>query len=260
MVLADACFNITHTSFKENFEDILNESKKLGVNYFFCPAAEKKDIDEVIKFSSTYKEISCGIGIHPHHANEVDSELIKKLETLIIHQDISAIGEIGLDYYRDFQQKITQQESFEEQLQLAYDHKTPVFLHNTDAFKDFYSILKKYFSNLPGGVVHCFTGNKNELLSFLDLGLYIGITGWVCDERRGADLNALLKFIPKDRLIIETDAPYLIPRNLKPKTTNNINTPMNLPHIAEHIANVRGESVFEIAEYTTENFKKLFTL
>ena len=260
MVLADACFNITHSSFKENFEDILNESKKLGVEHFFCPAAEKKDFDEVIKFSSTYKEISCGIGIHPHHANEVDAELLMKLETLINQEDITAIGEIGLDYYRDFQQKITQQESFEEQLKLASDHKMPVFLHNREAFKDFYSILKKYFSNLPGGIVHCFTGSKSELLSFLDLGLYIGITGWVCDERRGADLNSLLKFIPKDRLIIETDAPYLIPRNLKSKTKHNINTPMNLPHIAEHIANVRGENVIEMAEYTTENFKNLFTL
>ena len=183
-----------------------------------------------------------------------------KLETLINQEDITAIGEIGLDYYRDFQQKITQQESFEVQLKLASDHKMPVFLHNREAFKDFYSILKKYFSNLPGGIVHCFTGSKSELLSFLDLGLYIGITGWVCDERRGADLNSLLKFIPKDRLIIETDAPYLIPRNLKSKTKHNINTPMNLPHIAEHIANVRGENVIEIAEYTTENFKNLFTL
>jgi TatD DNase family protein len=260
MVLADACFNITHSSFNENCEDILSESKRLGVNYFFCPAAEKKDIDEVIKFSSTYEEISCGIGIHPHHADEVDSELIKKLEALIINEDISAIGEIGLDYYRDFQHINTQKESFEVQLELASNYKVPVFLHNRNAFKDFYSILKKYFSNLPSGIVHCFTGNKSELLSLLDLGLYIGITGWVCDERRGADLNALLKYIPKDRLVIETDAPYLIPRNLKSKTKNNINTPMNLPHIAEHIANVRGESVNEIAEYTTENFKKLFTL
>ena len=105
-----------------------------------------------------------------------------------------------------------------------------------------------------------FTGSKSELVSFLDLGLYIGITGWVCDERRGADLNSLLKFIPKDRLIIETDAPYLIPRNLKSNTKHKINTPMNLPHIAEHIANVRGENVIEMAEYTTENFKNLFTL
>ena len=260
MVLADACFNITHSSFKENFEDILNESKKLGVDYFFCPAAEKKDINEVIKFSSTYKEISCGIGIHPHHANEVDAELLIKLKTLINQEDIKAIGEIGLDYYRDFQQKITQQESFEVQLKLASDHKMPVFLHNREAFKDFYSILKRYFSNLPGGIVHCFTGSKSELLSFLDLGLHIGITGWVCDERRGTELNSLLKFIPKDRLIIETDAPYLMPRNLKSKTKHHINTPMNLPHIAEHIANVRGESAIEMAEYTTENFKKLFAL
>ena len=105
MVLADACFNITHSSFKENFEDILNESKKLGVGHFFCPAAEKKDIDEVIKFSSIYKEISCGIGIHPHHANEVDAELLMKLETLINQEDITAIGEIGSRLLQGFSAK-----------------------------------------------------------------------------------------------------------------------------------------------------------
>ena len=119
MVLADACFNITHSSFKENFEDILNESKKLGVDYFFCPAAEKKDINEVIKFSSTYKEISCGIGIHPHHAAEVDAELLIKLKTLINQEDIKAIGEIGLDYYRDFQQKKNPTSIFRDAIKIS---------------------------------------------------------------------------------------------------------------------------------------------
>ena len=133
---------------------------------------------------------------------------------------IAAVGECGLDYNRNFSPPEAQRKCFEDQLTLAAELGKPVFLHERDAFSDFSSILKQYRTSLPGAVVHCFTGGQTEaearfvLEAYLTIDCYIGITGWINDERRGSHLIPLLKTIPADRLLLETDAPYLLPRNL----------------------------------------------
>ncbi len=136
----------------------------------------------------------------------------------------------------------------------------PVFLHQRDAHGDFVAILKEFRGRLAGGVAHCFTGGRSELEDYLALDLHIGVTGWVNDERRGHSLREALPHIPSDRLMVETDAPYLLPRDLKPAPKSRRNEPCFLPHIAAAIARLRGESLDALAESTTRNAVRFFGL
>jgi TatD DNase family protein len=171
-----------------------------------------------------------------------------------------AAGECGLDYFRDFSPRPVQRQAFHRQLELAAKMGKPVFLHQRDAHEDFLAILREHRKTLVGGVTHCFTGNAHELTAYLDLGFAIGITGWICDERRGAHLLPLMREIPADRLLLETDGPYLLPRDLSPKPASRRNEPAYLPHITEAVARARGESVTALARSSTAATRKLFGL
>jgi TatD DNase family protein len=174
--------------------------------------------------------------------------------------EVVAAGECGLDYFRDFSPQPVQQKAFHQQLELAARVGKPVFLHERDAHGDFLAILKEHRRNLSGGVAHCFTGTGPQMQAYLDLGFAIGITGWICDERRGAHLLPLVREIPADRLLLETDGPYLLPRDLKPKPASRRNEPRFLPHIAAVVARARGESVEELARASTLATRALFAL
>ena len=261
MLLADSCFNITHESFKGDLDDIIKKAIEQDVGYYFCPSSKENEIKDILDLSSDYKNrIICSVGIHPHNASELKPDTIKNLEPFLDNEQVKSVGEIGLDYFRNFQSPEIQIKCFIAFLQLAANKKYPVFLHHREAFEDFYPILKDYIDNIPQSIVHCFTGSKYELKKFLDLGLFIGITGWICDPKRGANLKELIKYIPPDRLIIETDAPYLVPKNLKIKPKNNRNEPYYLPHILEEISLHIGRDKEKIALETTSNFKKLFRI
>ena len=258
MVLADSCFNLTHTSFNKDLNIIFKRAEENGVNYYFAPSSRELEIDTLVKYSEEIKNLYIGVGIHPHYASELKPNTSGKLLEVSKHQNVKAIGEIGLDYFRNFQSPEIQKKCFEAHLEVAVDSKLPVFLHQRESFHDFYPILKKYIQKIPQSIVHCFTGNEDELRSFLDLDLYIGITGWVCDPKRGADLRKIVNIIPNDRLIIETDAPYLIPKNLEPKPSSNRNEPMYLKNILSELAEIKQQSAELLANSTTKNFKKLF--
>jgi TatD DNase family protein len=147
---------------------------------------------------------------------------------------------------------------FRLQLELAVEIGKPVFLHQRDAHDAFTSILRDYLPSLAGGVAHCFTGDERELRDYLSMGLAIGITGWICDERRGRHLRELVRLIPLDRMMLETDAPYLLPRDLEPRPKSRRNEPRYLPHILETVAACRNESPAVIAAATTRNALAFF--
>jgi TatD DNase family protein len=170
------------------------------------------------------------------------------------------VGETGLDFNRDFSPRPTQVTVFETQLQLAAKTGKPLFLHERDAFDTQYDILKNQRNTISNAVVHCFTGKESELRAYLDLGLYIGITGWICDERRGQELQRIVRYIPDDRLLIETDGPYLLPRDLRPRPKSRRNEPRYLPHIASRIAELRQQSPEFIEEQTRKNTITCFDL
>jgi TatD DNase family protein len=198
-------------------------------------------------------------GVHPHHAGELDAASLDELEQLARRPEVVAVGECGLDYFRNFAPHAAQQQAFHRQLELAQRLGKPVFLHQRDAHADFTAILREHAPQWRG-VAHCFTGGATELAGYLELGLAIGITGWICDERRGAHLAALMPQVPAGRLLLETDGPYLLPRDLKPKPVSRRNEPAYLAHIAAVVARARGESPESLARSSTAAARALFQL
>jgi len=176
----------------------------------------------------------------------------------LLTSEVCSAGECGLDYFRNYSPHEDQRRVFRLQLELAVELSKPVFLHQRAAHADFVAILREHLPQLPGAVAHCFTGNASELEDCLALGLGIGITGWICDERRGAHLKELVAGIPPERLLLETDGPYLLPRDLVPKPASRRNEPSYLPHILTTVARHRGEHAEEVARITTENARRLF--
>jgi TatD DNase family protein len=200
----------------------------------------------------------CTAGVHPHHAVDLDAAALQELAALAAQPEVVAVGECGLDYFRNFSPHQAQVQAFRQQLDLAVQLRKPVFLHQRDAHAEFLAILREYAAQLVGGVAHCFTAGVDEARAYLDLGMHIGITGWICDERRGLHLREVVRTIPAQQLVIETDAPYLLPRDLQPKPQSRRNEPMYLPHVLRAVAAARGESPQELGSLTTRNAFTLF--
>lgn len=257
--LIDICFNLTHESFREDEREVMDRAQQAGIEAMICPGSSLRDSRQAQNLAKAYaRRIYATAGVHPHHASEWTSDSRQELAEMV--DDIVAIGECGLDYNRNYSPRAAQLTCFEEQLDVAVASDLPVLLHERDAHEDFHSLLQAHRDRLPGAVAHCFTGERDALFAYLDLDLYVGITGWICDERRGRHLLDLVKHIPLDRLLIETDAPYLLPRSLPKKPRGRRNEPAYLPHVLDTIARARGESAMLLAEATTANAKRLFGL
>ncbi|MCL2609219.1 MAG: TatD family hydrolase, partial [Treponema sp.] len=253
--LIDIAVNLTAPAFEGRHADIIARAASAGVAAFILPGSSVADSEKVVELALRYDSCFATVGVHPHNASGWDSADGERLEELFLADNagrIVAVGECGLDYNRNFSPQDEQRACFEEQLRLAAELGRPAFLHQRDAFADFLPILERYRHQLPGAVVHCFTGNLGELRAFLDLDCHIGITGWACDERRGTGLLPLLPLIPADRLLLETDSPYLIPRTLPKalRTKNGRNEPAFLPHVARFVAGILGKSLEELAPET----------
>ena len=254
--MIDIGANLTHESFKKDIEDVIKSAVDAGVTTMVVTGSNEQCSRDAFTLTQEFPDyLYSTVGIHPHHADEYTGETEDLILELIKHKKVVAIGETGLDYFRDISPRPAQIFSFEQHIKLAIETQSPMFLHQRDSHPDFYPILKEHRDNLENVVVHCFTDNKQALFDYLDLDCHIGITGWICDERRGLHLRELVKNIPSSRLMIETDSPYLIPRDLKLKTRRN--EPKHLPHIAEVVATLRGDdlSVFiQKCEKTTKEF------
>jgi len=265
--LVDIAVNLTSPAFNEDRAEVLARARAAGVSALVITGSSLGDSAQAISLAQENDGCLATAGVHPHNAKgwdtETSPERLRELASGQTHSGkVVAIGECGLDYNRNFSPQDVQRECFGDQLDIATRLGKPVFLHERDAFDDFIHILKKYRANLPGAVVHCFTAGEKELESYLALDCYIGITGWVCDERRGKHLIPLVKKIPADRLLLETDAPYLLPRNL-PKALrgkSGRNEPSLLPHIATFVAEITGKTVEQLAAETSANATRLFNL
>ena len=261
--LTDIGVNLTSPAFDKDREEVLTSAEAAGVSPLVITGSDIEVSAAALAFvqSHTGKCYSTA-GVHPHNAKNWNADSPARLRELVLSAPgkIVAVGECGLDYNRNFSSPEAQRKCFEDQLVLAAETGKPVFLHERDAFFDFSSILKRYRTNLPGAVVHCFTGGETELEAYLALDCYIGITGWINDERRGGHLIPLLKTIPADRLLLETDAPYLLPRNL-PRSIrgkNSRNEPRFLPHIAAFAAEILGKTFDQLAAETSANAARFF--
>jgi TatD DNase family protein len=259
--LVDIGANLTHDSFDRDRDEVLARAKAAGVTRIIVTGTSVTSSVQAIALSVAHAgQLFATAGVHPHHAIDVDAHTIATLRTLVAHPHCVAVGECGLDFFRDYSPRAAQRSAFAAQLELAASSGKPVFLHQRDAHDEFVAMLKPCRPQLAGAVAHCFTGGRRELDAYLELDLYVGITGWVCDERRGGELRQALPHIPAHRLLVETDAPYLAPRDLKPQPPGRRNEPAHLAHIVARIAALRDETVDTVTAATTANAERLFAL
>jgi len=257
MQLVDIGANLTHAAFRDDLDAVLARARGHGVRTIVvtgATVAESRHAAELAEAHGLYATA----GVHPHHARECDAGTIPALREIAAHPRVVAAGECGLDFNRNYSPHPDQEKWFVAQLGLAAELGKPLFLHSRDAHPRFAEILRHH--RVGPGVAHCFTGEAAELRAYLDLGLHIGITGWICDERRGRHLVDLVKDIPADRLLVETDAPYLTPRDLHPPPAGRRNEPAFLPHVLRAVARARGAAPEVLAEQTTRNARALFGL
>jgi TatD DNase family protein len=259
--LIDVGANLTHDSFDDDRDEVMQRASDAGVNRFIVTGSSIQDSQDAVALAATMPgKIYATTGVHPHHASDYSDSVHETLAELTSRPSVVAVGECGLDYFRNFSPQDQQREAFKRQLDLAAQSGLPVFLHQRDAHEDFLKILTPAMGGIARGVAHCFTGGAEELAAYLDLGLYIGITGWVCDERRGDNLKNIVDKIPLDRLMIETDAPYLLPRTLEPKPKTRRNEPMYLREVLRVVAGQMGMQEDELARATTGNAERFFSI
>ena len=258
--LFDIACNFTHESFEKDLDEVINSAIDLGINKFLVVSAELKDYALINKITENYNSCYFTTGVHPHHAKNFNKDSISIMHNLVDKYNPHALGEMGLDFFRNISSYEEQLYAFEEQIKLAIKFNKPLFLHQRDSHESFIKLINKYKDDINKAVVHCFTGTQKELDDYLNNDFYIGLTGWICDERRNKDLRESIKDIPLNKLMIETDSPYLIPRNLSAKRKKNRNEPKNLLHIAKEIAALREESFETVCKSTYQNSKDFFSL
>ncbi|MBK7580332.1 MAG: TatD family hydrolase [Myxococcales bacterium] len=260
--LIDIGVNLGHRSFARDRSAVLARARAAGVVQQVVTGTSTEGSRSAVGLAREHPGLLFATaGIHPHSASELNASSIATLRELREREasPVVAIGECGLDYDRDFSPRPVQRRCFAAQLALAAELALPVFLHEREAHEDFAAILREHRASLTGAVLHCFTGGRAQLGAYLELGCHIGITGWIADERRGAALRETVPAIPAGRLMLETDAPFLLPRSA-PKSVGRRNEPAFLPLVLAAVAAVTGRDARELALDTTRTAQRFFGL
>jgi TatD DNase family protein len=258
--IIDIGINLAHRSFNADRKAVIQRAFDAGVKAMVITGTSQASSQEAQRIACEYPgQLFSTAGVHPHDSRNCTLDTMAELRRLAALKQVVAIGECGLDFNREFSPRPQQEKWFEAQVALAEELQKPLFLHERDAGQRFYDILTATRKSVPG-VVHCFTGSRESLKAYLDLGLHIGITGWICDERRGKPLRELVREIPLDRLMIETDAPFLLPRSMAAKPKDGRNEPCFLPFILQAVADCLGKPSGEIARLTTATAQNFFQL
>lgn len=256
----DIGVNLTSSQFSRDRDEVVARAYAAGVNGLLLTGTNRHESEEAQKLARHFAHCWSTAGVHPHDSSSWASETEDAIRQLAKQPEVVAIGECGLDFNRNFSTPAEQEAAFSAQLALAAELSMPVFMHCRDAHERFITLLDPWLDKLPGAVLHCFTGTREEMQACVERGLYIGITGWVCDERRGLELREMLPLIPAERLMIETDAPWLLPRDLAPKPSSRRNEPAFVKHILARIAQWRGEDAQWLETVTDNNVKTLFNI
>jgi len=261
MQLIDIGANLAHDSFDADRDAVMQRAAQAGVAQMMVTGSSIESARRAIELARAHPGVLFATaGVHPHHAADLTAEALPELEALARDPAVVANGECGLDYFRDFSPRDLQRRAFAWQLEIAGRTGKPVFLHQRDAHDDFIAILREHRAQLAGGVAHCFTAGEKERDAYLELGLAIGITGWINDERRGLHLREVVRGIPPDRLMLESDAPYLLPRDIRPAPKSRRNEPAFLPWVVRAVAAARGEPPEAVATYTTATARAFFKM
>ena len=259
--LVDIGANLTHDSFDPDRDAVMQRARDAGVARMIITGSSGQGSQEAVKLAESEPgKLYATAGVHPHHAADFDAAGTALITELADNDAVVAVGECGLDYFRNFSPREAQLHAFRAQLEIAASTGLPVFLHQRDAHDDFVEVLEPMLPKISRAVAHCFTGEHESLREYLAMGLWIGITGWICDERRGKHLHDIVADVPDDRLMIETDAPYLLPRTIEPKPKTRRNEPAYLTEVLRVVAEARGQSEEHVARITTENAVRFFGL
>jgi len=264
-MLIDIGVNLTNKRFDNDRDELITRAKNQEVEKFLITGTNVDESQKALALCQQYQlkhpnSLYSTAGVHPHDADGVSDDYLAQLSELAKQPYVKAIGECGLDFNRNFSAPAQQLKVFKEHIKLAAELDLPLFLHQRDAFSAWFAELQPFIHRIPAMVAHCFTGNKAELEQCLAANMYIGITGWLCDERRGQELQDIIKLIPLDRLLLETDAPYLTPRTIRPRPKSSRNEPSYLPYIVQKVAEVTAIDADEIACQTSLNACKVFNL
>ena len=258
--IIDIGANLAHHSFARDLPEVLARGFAAGVKTIIITGSSVSNSAEAQKIAATHPgAIYSTAGVHPHDSKHCTADTIARLRELAALEEVVAVGECGLDFNRNYSPHPDQEKWFAAQVALAEELEMPLFLHERDARQRFCEILKATRKTAPA-VVHCFTGSGDDLRAYLDMDLYIGITGWICDERRGFHLRELIRNVPPNRLMIETDAPYLMPRSMPKRPRDGRNEPAFLPYVVQAVAEALGQPVAEVAEHTTRTAREFFRL
>lgn len=259
--LVDIGANLAHDSFDDDREEVMQRAADAGVaTIVVTGSSDDSNVRAAELAEANVGRLFSTAGVHPHHASDYTDESDALIRSLASKEVVVAVGECGLDYFRNFSPREAQLSAFRRQLDIAKETALPVFLHQRDAHDDFVEVLEPALPDLSRAVAHCFTGEGESLREYLAMGLYIGITGWICDERRGKHLHDIVHIIPDDKLLIETDAPYLMPRTILPNPKTRRNESMYLPEVLKTVAEARDQSVDHVAEITSRNARRFFDL
>ena len=251
-MLTDTHCHLYYDDIKTNLKEILNRAEQSGVNRFICPSTNMDDVYECLRIAKSNDQIFCSAGIHPHDTKNAPENYIEKIFNLMNDQSMVAIGEIGLDYFRNISDKEVQKKCFKEQLLIAQEIDKPVIIHNRDADEDMINIL----SDFPRvvGVAHCFSSDLETANKFLEIGYYISFSGNL--TFKNSHLPAVAKELPLDRILVETDSPFLSPVPFRGKP----NEPSRVRYVAEKLAKIHNVSFEKVAKITSENATKIFKI
>ena len=259
--MIDICANLHNERLRNRLPKILTKAYANGVNAIIATGTSL----EASAFVSTLTDrfprgnlplLFCTAGIHPHSSSKASADAMRRISELAESSNCVAVGECGLDYERDLSDRESQRRTFIMHIDIARKNNKPLFLHERGSHGDFLSILREH--DFPKGIVHCFTGNIDAAKAYLDAGLDIGITGWITDDRRNQSLTEAVKYIPLDRIHVETDSPYLTPHPLRKKQSDN--EPSSLPLVIDRIARILSLETNELEKIFDSNTKRFFMI
>jgi len=254
-MLIDSHAHLEMPEFKKDLEEVVERAKDSGVEYIFTVGTERKDWNDTLAISNKYSNVYAILGIHPHNAKTTDSETYSILKNLCRHEKVKALGEIGLDFFRNLSPRDIQLRRFREQIGLAKELGLPIVIHDREAHHETLEILKTEKAEACGGIIHCFSGDYEMAKECITMGFYISIPGSI--TFKNADrFREIVEKIPLDSLLIETDAPFLSPEPFRGKR----NEPSFIQYTARKIAEIKRISFEKVAETTTENALRIYRI
>lgn len=251
--LIDSHAHLDSNPFKEDLDAVLQRAEAAGIRQILTIGCDLTSSAQAVALAGRYAPLYAAVGIHPHDANEATEEGLALIEGLLTAPKTVALGEIGLDFYRDRSPRDVQRQAFRDQLRLAKKHKMPIIVHDREAHDEILKILREESASQVGGVIHCFSGDLQMARTCLDMGFYVSFTGNITYPKNEA-LREVVAAIPIDRILVETDCPYLAPNPHRGKRCE----PAHVRLTAEKIAEIKGLSLEDVARITNRNAYDLF--